>query len=111
MKTSETKNRSNGFLGFTNTECEYYPCHTHDDGSRIEVFNCLFCYCPMHTLECPGTFNIIKDADGTVRKDCSGCIIPHHGYYKSWKIVQHHMKKLIPWCELENNTQRVKPKE
>ena len=83
-------------MGFTNSKCEYYPCHESED---IEEFNCLFCYCPMHTLECPGTFKILKDSDGTVRKDCSGCKIPHDGYYKSWKIVQHYMKKMIPWSQ------------
>ena len=32
---------------FSNTACEYYPCHPDADPDN---FNCLFCYCPLYML-------------------------------------------------------------
>lgn len=65
---------------FSNTECEYYPCH------GVESQNCLFCYCPLYTLDCGGDFTIIKGV-----KDCSSCTIVHaEGGYK---YVQEKLKK------------------
>jgi Zn-finger protein len=56
---------------FSNTACEYYPCH------RLAEQNCLFCYCPLYTLECGGNFSMIGDI-----KDCSACTLVHddNGY-------------------------------
>jgi hypothetical protein len=53
---------------FSNTECEHFPCHDAPEGTR---FNCLFCYCPLHSVEnCGGD------------KDCRNCHLPHTpGYY------------------------------
>ncbi len=56
---------------FANRECEYYPCHKCD-----EDLNCLFCFCPLYDLNCPGNPKIIQK-DGKTIKDCSNCTFPH----------------------------------
>ena len=56
---------------FENKECEFYPCH------KINNLNCLFCFCPLYTLDCGGDFDIIKGKDNKPIKDCSNCILPH----------------------------------
>ena len=43
---------------FANKKCEYYPCHTCDTD-----LNCLFCYCPLYHLSCPGNYRM-KEKDG-----------------------------------------------
>lgn len=58
---------------FTNKECKYYPCHSNEDGSPMEDINCLFCYCPLYLMDCPGDYTITS----TGLKDCSNCILPH----------------------------------
>ncbi len=60
------------FKFFANRACEYYPCH---DFARI---NCLFCFCPLYTMDCGGDFTV--NAKGI--KDCSTCTLPHseNGY-------------------------------
>ena len=57
---------------FTNTDCEYYPCHKTSGDTEL---NCLFCYCPLYALsdKCGGNFVFLPD--GT--KDCSQCLLPH----------------------------------
>ena len=57
---------------FSNTKCEYFPCHEKADP---ENFNCLFCYCPLYCLgdNCGGRFSYLDNG----YKDCSGCIFPH----------------------------------
>ena len=57
---------------FANHACEYYPCHTCDTD-----INCLFCYCPLYHLNCPGTYEM-KDVDGKRIKSCLNCTFPHH---------------------------------
>jgi Zn-finger protein len=53
---------------FSNTECEYYPCH------GLENQNCLFCYCPLYFFEdCGGD----PKWNGNV-KDCSNCEKNHN---------------------------------
>ncbi len=63
---------TDGYRFFSNTECEYFPCH---DGADPERFNCMFCFCPLYMLgsECGGNFEYTKDGI----KDCSHCMIPH----------------------------------
>ena len=57
---------------FENRSCEYYPCH-----ENIENINCLFCYCPLYSLEhCPGTYEYI-DVQGKKIKSCMDCTFPH----------------------------------
>lgn len=59
------------FKYFENKSCEFYPCH------NTEHINCLLCFCPLYTLDCPGTPKYIKDKKGKTIKDCSECVFPH----------------------------------
>ncbi len=73
----------NSYSYFKNEECEYFPCHK----TSGEVFNCMFCCCPLYPLgdKCGGNFVYIEDGI----KDCSNCLIPHteNGYaYVSSKL-------------------------
>jgi Zn-finger protein len=67
---------------FENRDCEYYPCHER------EHINCLFCYCPLYFLACPGDYLMIDvpGKSGTI-KDCSQCTVTHDPD-KGWEIVQ-----------------------
>lgn len=59
---------------FSNTSCEYYPCHK---GANPENFNCLFCFCPLYPLsDCGGTPTYLPNGI----KDCTGCLKPHTDY-------------------------------
>ena len=59
-----------GFSFFSNTGCEYFPCHGTDTGDH----NCLFCFCPLYAhADCGGTYVVLESG----RKDCSGCDLPH----------------------------------
>lgn len=62
----------NDFKGFSNKECQYYPCHENADP---DSFNCLFCYCPLYALgdACGGSFSYTDKGI----KDCSACLLPH----------------------------------
>lgn len=61
----------NNFRFFSNTECEYFPCHKT---SSPEKFNCLFCYCPLYFFDgCGGNYRILESGV----KDCTTCLIPH----------------------------------
>ena len=57
---------------FSNTKCEYYPCHKTNDP---ENFNCLFCYCPLYALKdkCGGNFSYTEKGI----KNCTNCTLPH----------------------------------
>ena len=59
-----------GYSFFTNTACEYFPCHPVPEGTE---FNCLFCYCPLYVLgrDCGGNFTYLENG----RKDCSNCLL------------------------------------
>ena len=81
------------FKGFTNEKCEFYKCHK---GVKKE-FNCLFCYCSLEFLKCPGPYKVFLDKNNIVRKDCSDCKLPHDGYEKSWNFIQKWLEKPIPW--------------
>ena len=61
-----------GYSFFTNTACEYFPCHPVPEGTE---FNCLFCYCPLYVLgrDCGGNFTYLENG----RKDCSKCLLSH----------------------------------
>ena len=52
---------------FSHKECEAYPCH------GLEEINCLFCYCPLYEMDCPGTPKLLKNG----KRDCSECDYPH----------------------------------
>ena len=56
------------FKGFTHRECEFFDeCH----GGAEK--NCLFCYCPLYHIDCPGTPEYTRDGV----KDCKNCLYPH----------------------------------
>ena len=62
----------NSYSFFRNYECEYFPCHKVEND---ELFNCLFCFCPLYQKEnCGGSFTFTKEGI----KDCSDCLIPHN---------------------------------
>lgn len=56
---------------FANKACEYYPCHSSD-----EDINCLFCYCPLYHLDCPGSYSLLEKNGKTI-KNCTNCTFPH----------------------------------
>lgn len=66
---------------FENRDCEYYPCHAE------EHINCLFCYCPLYFLKCPGDYTWVAGAADHQVKDCSNCTVTHDPV-QGWKIVQ-----------------------
>lgn len=57
---------------FSHKECPFFPCHPVENP---ELFNCLFCYCPLYALgdECGGNFSYTEKNI----KDCSNCALPH----------------------------------
>ena len=57
---------------FSNTKCEYFPCHKTNDP---ENFNCLFCYCPLYALKdkCGGNFSYTEKGI----KNCTNCTLTH----------------------------------
>lgn len=66
---SEFKVRVNNSKDFfANKDCQYYPCHDLDG-----PFNCLFCYCPLYTKDCPGQFTLLKNG----KKNCRHCTFIH----------------------------------
>ena len=46
---------------FSNTECEFYPCH-----KNLKKINCLFCFCPLFPIDC-----------WDEKKNCAECVYPH----------------------------------
>lgn len=62
------KSRRSSF--FTNSSCEYFPCHDLPP----ERFNCMFCYCPLYGMaDCGGTYRINEKGI----KDCTDCTFVH----------------------------------
>lgn len=73
VKEQERPSRcGKGYPFFSNTACEYFPCHPVPDGTK---FNRLFCYCPLYALGRArgGNFTYLENG----LKDCSRCIIPY----------------------------------
>ena len=85
------KAKGNHHKIFTNTDCEYFPCHTIEEGTQ---FNCLFCYCPLYFIPCPGDYKRLDNG----LKDCMGCTLPHEGE-KSWYLM-------IEWLDKEHVRQK-----
>ncbi len=56
---------------FANKECKYYPCHKCSTD-----INCLFCYCPLYDMDCPGNYQM-KEINGRMVKNCTDCVFPH----------------------------------
>ncbi len=74
----------------TNHKCEYYPCHEIDEDIQ---FNCLFCFCPLYFIPCPGNYKRLPNG----LKDCMDCTLPHEGE-ASWHLMlewidKEHMRK------------------
>jgi len=69
---------------FENKACQYNPCH-----EGMELINCLFCYCPLYSMEhCPGKYSYIS-AGGKRIKVCEECTFPHEpeNYDKIIKLL------------------------
>jgi len=94
----------NEFKGFTNTACEFYPCHK---GVRRE-FNCLFCYCPLLERHCPGPYKVFTDKYGNTRKDCSDCTLPHDSIAASWRFIQIWVSTAPPWDQQPQSRDRIR---
>lgn len=62
---------------FINLKCEFFPCH-----DLKEWHSCLFCYCPLFLLSCPGKYATLPSG----MKDCSACFMPHTE--QGWDIIQ-----------------------
>lgn len=71
MEDKKTVATPNSATFFANKDCRFYPCHECE-----EDINCLFCYCPLYTTDCPGVYTMIEKDGGQV-KNCSSCIYPH----------------------------------
>ena len=61
----------NSAVFFANRDCRFYPCHECD-----EDINCLFCYCPLYNMDCPGDYTMIEEKGRHIR-NCSNCTYPH----------------------------------
>ncbi len=68
-------------------KCEFFPCHK---GVEKDVFNCLFCYCPLYLLkdECGGDYQMNNGI-----KDCTHCKKPHDE--NSYAYIMSKMKLVI----------------
>ena len=92
------------FKGFTNTQCEFLPCHKGVQGE----FNCLFCYCPLIDKECPGPYCVFMSKYGLPKKDCSGCKLPHDGIHRSWAFIQRWVPVAPLWDQREQSTDKIR---
>ena len=81
-----------GYSFFSNTACEYYPCHPLPEGGEL---NCLFCYCPLYALgpACGGDFVYRENG----RKDCSHCLRPH--LRENYGEIVGQYRRLLAWME------------
>ena len=92
--------KTTNFMGFENKQCEFFPCHSNVIGEH----NCLFCFCPLAFLECPGPYTVVESPtdSGIYRKDCSKCKLPHEGIERSWKFINKWLENPKTWvCEQE----------
>ena len=78
---------------FSNTKCEYFPCHKTNDP---ENFNCLFCYCPLYALKdkCGGNFRYTEKGI----KDCTNCTLPHQR--KNYDYIIGKFKEIVEITKL-----------
>ena len=79
---------------FSNTKCEYFPCHKTNDP---ENFNCLFCYCPLYALKdkCGGNFRYTEKGI----KDCTNCTLPHQR--KNYDYIIGKFKEIVEITKLD----------
>ena len=80
---------------FSNTKCEYFPCHKTNDP---ENFNCLFCYCPLYALKdkCGGNFRYTEKGI----KDCTNCTLPHQR--KNYDYIIGKFKEIVEIKKLDS---------
>ena len=80
---------------FSNTKCEYFPCHKTNDQ---ENFNCLFCYCPLYALKdkCVGNFRYTEKGI----KDCTNCTLPHQR--KNYDYIIGKFKEIVEITKLDS---------
>ena len=80
---------------FSNTKCEYFPCHKTNDP---ENFNCLFCYCPVYALKdkCGGNFRYTEKGI----KDCTNCTLPHQR--KNYDYIIGKFKEIVEITKLDS---------
>ena len=80
---------------FSNTKCEYFPCHKTTDP---ENFNCLFCYCPLYALKdkCGGNFRYTEKGI----KDCTNCTLPHQR--KNYDYIIGKFKEIVEITKLDS---------
>ena len=80
---------------FSNTKCEYFPCHKTNDP---ENFNCLFCYCPLYALKdkCGGNFRYTEKGI----KDCTNCTLPHER--KNYDYIIGKFKEIVEITKLDS---------
>jgi Zn-finger protein len=69
---------------FINFTCEFLPCHDLEGWH-----SCLFCYCPLFLLSCPGDFGVLPSG----MKDCTRCVIPHTE--EGWAVVQAELNRQL----------------
>jgi len=104
----EPKNlvETTNYRGFTNLKCEFFPCHLGVKEPE-KNFNCLYCYCPLIHVQCPGPYEVYKDKYGNNRKDCSACKIVHDGHTRAWKIIQKWTENPKLWSGEAQHKQRM----
>ena len=95
----------NNFKGFTNTKCEFFPCHS---GIKRKDFNCIFCFCPLMSKECPGPYTVLSSKYGKLIKDCSACSLPHDGIEQSWRFIQMWVPVTPLWDGKEQSLEKIK---
>ena len=80
---------------FSNTKCEYFPCHKTNDP---ENFNCLFCYFPLYALKdkCGGNFRYTEKGI----KDCTNCTLPHQR--KNYDYIIGKFKEIVEITKLDS---------
>ena len=77
----------NSYRFFENPKCKYFPCH-----KGLKNFNCLFCYCPLYSMEnCPGSPKYIE-ASGRMVKECTNCTFPHQP--ESYDVIIQILEKI-----------------
>lgn len=73
-----------------NKHCEFYPCHKQD-----VALNCMFCFCPLFTVECGGDYTVFADEHGEHKKDCSSCTLNHRP--EAHDIIMKALELPVPW--------------
>lgn len=91
-----TKKEPLNYKFFSNTKCDFFPCHPVADESK---FNCMFCYCPLYTLgeNCGGNYTYLENGV----KDCSNCMVPHRE--DSYDYITYRWNDLAEMAKKEEN--------